>query len=201
MNRFGQLGNSVNSGSTVPNPTPTPTIPLGAPAIALASSFRSTCALLNDGGVSCWGDNVFGELGSSVAGYSYLPARVEGLKLFAPPSPTPSIFSGKFAKPKFKSRLRKGRISVTGNVRVGAPGLSPAACTGKIKVVASLKVKKKTKRLASKSFPVKFVGASCSASVILKIKKAYKGKKPTFTLTLAGGPLLTAKPLKFKQKI
>jgi hypothetical protein len=38
-----------------------PTVELPAPAVALSGSSLQMCALLTDGGVSCWGDDLFGD--------------------------------------------------------------------------------------------------------------------------------------------
>ena len=40
-------------------------VSLGAPAIQIVSGELHTCALLQGGGVRCWGDNKFGQLGAS----------------------------------------------------------------------------------------------------------------------------------------
>lgn len=44
-------------------PATLPAIELGAPAVQLAAGARHTCAVLEGGGVRCWGNNRFGQLG------------------------------------------------------------------------------------------------------------------------------------------
>jgi alpha-tubulin suppressor-like RCC1 family protein len=65
-NNFGQLGNSTNSGMNIPNPTPLLVgLPAGATATAATAGDSHTCAVLNTGEVSCWGWNIYGQLGNS----------------------------------------------------------------------------------------------------------------------------------------
>jgi alpha-tubulin suppressor-like RCC1 family protein len=61
-NFFGQLGNGANS--TLNTPGPIVALPRGATAAAIAAGETHTCALLNTGQVSCWGDNSQGQLGN-----------------------------------------------------------------------------------------------------------------------------------------
>jgi alpha-tubulin suppressor-like RCC1 family protein len=59
-NSFGQIGD----GTTMPRPAPTPTLALARPAVALDAGGRTTCAVLDDGRIQCWGANGNGELGN-----------------------------------------------------------------------------------------------------------------------------------------
>lgn len=123
----------------------------------------------------------------------------------SPAGPSPTAPAGalpaKIAKPKLRSRTKRGRLSVAGTARVSAAGITAAQCSGKLKTAVTLKVRKKTKRLASKSFALRFANGKCQANVSLKLKAAYKGKKPTFTISLTGASALSAKQISFKQKI
>ena len=60
-NSAGQLGD----GTSTDRDTPTQTSSLGTDrtAIAIAAGYRHTCAILDDGSVSCWGNNNHGQLG------------------------------------------------------------------------------------------------------------------------------------------
>jgi alpha-tubulin suppressor-like RCC1 family protein len=63
-NGFGQLGlGDTSSRGDEPGEMPTPAVPLGRPAVAIASSYEHTCAILDDGTVHCWGTNDSGQLG------------------------------------------------------------------------------------------------------------------------------------------
>ncbi len=63
-NGQGQLGSDTNNEPNDPNPTPIPVAGLSGVS-QLAGGFSHTCALLNDGSVTCWGSNVYGELGNT----------------------------------------------------------------------------------------------------------------------------------------
>jgi len=58
----GQLGNGATSDKTAP--TLTSSLGVGRTAIALSSGEKHTCAILDNGFVSCWGDGTQGRLGN-----------------------------------------------------------------------------------------------------------------------------------------
>jgi len=60
-NSQGQLGD----GTTTDRNTPTQTSSLGTnkTAVAINTGYEHTCVILDDGSVSCWGDNYYGQLG------------------------------------------------------------------------------------------------------------------------------------------
>ncbi|MDA8615733.1 putative Ig domain-containing protein, partial [Candidatus Poseidoniales archaeon] len=58
-NTYGQLGD----GTTTSRTSPTQTLSLGRPAVAVEAGWYFTCALLDNGSVSCWGKNNQGQLG------------------------------------------------------------------------------------------------------------------------------------------
>lgn len=60
LNGSGELGVDTDGGY---RSAPTPPIDLGKRAIAISAGFSSTCALLEGGDVTCWGDNSYGQLG------------------------------------------------------------------------------------------------------------------------------------------
>ena len=77
-NSSSQLGND----STTSSPTPLDVIGLSGSVTAIAAGFAHTCAVTSAGGVQCWGDNYFGQLGNGkVVGYSAMPVDVVGLNL------------------------------------------------------------------------------------------------------------------------
>jgi alpha-tubulin suppressor-like RCC1 family protein len=75
-NYGGQLGNGTDEDSSVP--VQVTGIEHGATAVA-TSNAHSTCAVV-DGGIKCWGDNSYGQLGNNSKIGSYIPVQVEGLK-------------------------------------------------------------------------------------------------------------------------
>ena len=50
-----------------------------AGAVALAAGYQHACALLDGGGISCWGYNDFGQLGTGDTIRRYTPTGVVGL--------------------------------------------------------------------------------------------------------------------------
>ena len=75
-NNIGQLGNSA-TGFNVSMPVHVNGLNSGVTAIAAGNQF--TCAIVN-GGVQCWGDNQYGELGNGTTTYSDTPVAVLGLE-------------------------------------------------------------------------------------------------------------------------
>ena len=66
-NDYGQLGD----GGVDDRNTPTQTLPLGQSAVAIAAGTDHTCAVLDDGSVSCWGSNGYGQLGDGTTTHSW----------------------------------------------------------------------------------------------------------------------------------
>ena len=62
----GQLGNGGTSDETTP--TSTSSLGIGRTAVAISSGYAHSCAILDDGSVSCWGSGSRGQLGNG--GYS-----------------------------------------------------------------------------------------------------------------------------------
>ena len=77
-NRDGDLGSSqVSTGDGANSATPVSVEGLGGKATAIAVGTTSTCALLEDSSVRCWGDNFDGQLGSTSVGKSSTPLEVK----------------------------------------------------------------------------------------------------------------------------
>lgn len=74
-NYSGELGN----GSTGFSPVPVPVTGLSAGVEAIVAGPNHTCALLRGGGVSCWGQNGYGQLGNGTRTGSSVPVSVQGL--------------------------------------------------------------------------------------------------------------------------
>ena len=80
-NAFGQLGNPIgllNETSTASRPYAQ--VVNGITASAISAGGNHTCALLTDATVSCWGSNVYGQLGIGTKINSNTPALVPGLQ-------------------------------------------------------------------------------------------------------------------------
>ncbi|MCE7983053.1 MAG: RCC1 repeat-containing protein [Caldilinea sp. CFX5] len=74
-NVAGQLGN----GTTREQLTPADVIGLGGAAVALAAGDDYTCALVQPGGVKCWGLNTAGQLGDGTTTAASVPVNAAGL--------------------------------------------------------------------------------------------------------------------------
>ena len=74
-NNYGQLGD----GTTTNRNTPTQTSSLGTDrtAVAIDSGNQHTCAILDDGSVSCWGYNSNGQLGDGTTTDRNTPTAIE----------------------------------------------------------------------------------------------------------------------------
>jgi alpha-tubulin suppressor-like RCC1 family protein len=74
-NAWGQVGD----GTTVNRLVPAAVSGLSAGVVDIALGAGHTCALTVAGGVSCWGDNVAGQLGNGTTDGSEIPIPVSGL--------------------------------------------------------------------------------------------------------------------------
>ena len=76
-NYNGQLGD----GTTTDRSTPTQTSSLGTgrTAVAITAGAYHTCAILDDGSVSCWGNNYYGQLGDGTTTQRNTPTQTSSL--------------------------------------------------------------------------------------------------------------------------
>lgn len=74
-NEHGELGNGTNSDSSVP----VDVVGLQRGVRAVVAGWGHTCALMDSGGVKCWGYNDNGELGNAFNSNSNIPVDVSGL--------------------------------------------------------------------------------------------------------------------------
>ena len=74
-NRYGQLGD----GTTTDRLVPVDVSGLGNGASAVAAGKYHSCAVKAEGGVKCWGFNIYGQLGDGTAGDRNVPTDVSGL--------------------------------------------------------------------------------------------------------------------------
>ena len=76
LNNYGQLGENTTTNRLIPVYAHLPT---GSPAVSVSVGQHSSCAILENNSVYCWGHNHFGRLGIGVTGGIYqIPMFVEG---------------------------------------------------------------------------------------------------------------------------
>ena len=74
---YGQLGNGGTSDKTTP--TLTSSLGTGRTAVALSSGYHHTCAILDNGAVSCWGRGSGGQLGNGATSDIFTPTLTSSL--------------------------------------------------------------------------------------------------------------------------
>ncbi len=75
---LGQLGNDDPAGDVI-QPPAVITLPGGHTATAVTTGDSHTCAILDDGNVTCWGSNQFGQLGNGLPGDRDSPTDIVSL--------------------------------------------------------------------------------------------------------------------------
>lgn len=71
-NTIGLLGNNSNVASQIP----VNVVGMGGYVTSISAGHNHNCAVVLNGGVMCWGDNVYGQLGNNSTTYSRVPVNV-----------------------------------------------------------------------------------------------------------------------------
>jgi alpha-tubulin suppressor-like RCC1 family protein len=79
QNNYGDLGNGTKEGICYWDLDWGNVSGLSSGVIAISAGYTHACALTSSGGVECWGDNEFGELGNGTTAESDVPVNVSGL--------------------------------------------------------------------------------------------------------------------------
>jgi alpha-tubulin suppressor-like RCC1 family protein len=108
-NNVGQLGIPTSTNFS----TSAITVPGLSSVVGLSANGNHTCALINDSGVKCWGDNRDGQLGISTPGYTSTPTTVPGV------SSVKQIVAGGFATCAGQT---SGNVICWGNSQHGLTG-------------------------------------------------------------------------------
>ena len=80
---YGQLGNNNTANANAPQDVAS--FPGNEDAVSVAVGWRHGCALLSDENISCWGDNIVGQLGDNSTTNSTTPVLVQSLSGTAKP--------------------------------------------------------------------------------------------------------------------
>jgi alpha-tubulin suppressor-like RCC1 family protein len=107
---YGQLGD----GTVAPFKGAVTVAGLGADARQISTGIRHSCALIAGGGVKCWGNNEFGQLGNGTAVTAAKPVSVIGL-----PRPASEVSAGGYHS---CARLDNGQIYCWGRGTKGQLG-------------------------------------------------------------------------------
>jgi len=83
-NTYGQLGD----GTTANRSSPVDVVGLSNGATAVVVGADHTCTLMNSGGIKCWGDNSYGQVGDGTIIDRNTPVDVTGLAGLPTPAPT-----------------------------------------------------------------------------------------------------------------
>lgn len=115
QNLNGQLGRGNTSNTSVDTSTPAPTGPLPAAATQIAAGQNHVCALLEGGGVHCWGQASSGQTGTNqTTGNVTSPTAVTGLA-----GPVAQIAAGNTST---CATLESGQVMCWGNNQYGQLG-------------------------------------------------------------------------------
>lgn len=106
--------------------------------------------------------------------------------------------SVRFAAAKFKRKINGSKLVLTGKIRLLAkPAISAKDCAGKV----TLRFVLKKKKIASKSFALKYKARKCSAAVSLKFAKKHAGKRVKLTLSIVRSKKLMTAPKTVRVKL
>jgi alpha-tubulin suppressor-like RCC1 family protein len=143
LNNHGQLGDGTETNRT----TPVDVVGLHGPAAAIATGAFHTCAILQTGGVDCWGSNLSGQLGDGTTVDRSQPVSVIG-------------FGTAHAAAKVTITSRRVLVTSRRIAAVAVRCASAAVCRGAVTLIAA------RTRLGSRSFSIR-AGAAQTIRIVL----------------------------------
>ena len=128
QNIYGQLGDGANIRQTAPEDVPG----LTTGVAAVATGLHHSCALTTAGGVDCWGDNLYGQMGDGTAGHRSTPVDAVGSFWSGQPSAPTSVVGSPLDGSASVSWLTPvdGGTSAISDYRVSVFSSSGGAATG-----------------------------------------------------------------------
>lgn len=166
----------------------------GGPIGEIFANAGVTCAALTTGELKCSGYYVPYYMNPSASDDNqYAPLLIAGVNL-TPLPPAPKTIAGTIAKPKWKLKRSKSKVTASATLTVSASGMDATHCVGDLQVsVPALASDGGTgKKSTAPTFALKFANGACTATAKRTIPLRVAKKGARLKVYLKSAPLLTA---------